>query len=704
MKYIKFIFILLFSLILSLSTGIYLCLRNPEWILNEKTLRFASQFLATQGWLIQWQRLTVQIESESLFKKKIHLDIKRPCVYSDIYEAFGCGSRLYGSTQIDLLHLSFGLNQLKDINLLEFKWKLVHSEEGTHGIINIQTKDQDQLGGRIWGRVQIAPHFSASFDSQNSLVQEGQSDLKINYALKAALTKDQIQSQFEVQGSASSDELRGKIKGTGERLHPYVPRLKVNGCDFAYRKERSMDEGSNEIGALRFQCDLGIFANLKELQLPVNLRSIQSKIEADLNFSSFIPNPETQARGTTQISVNPLLDSAFQDHSKVQAGISATLDGNFSELPPNWIKTSNIEAHFSTFRFEKLVTLLENTSYAVPAPFADLKGKSDLNIQGQWNPEQRSEISISFNTHLGSATQKFSTNGAGTLVFTQTAGRIFPKIDAKLSLSDVQMELPPLALGNPPRFVSDSRIFPQFHGPQPNPPLQYTISIQNNPENPVKLISNLAQAPIPIILDLKLSDSTPIQGQIRVNQFPIEVFRRPGTLKYFNLTLADPIEESAIEGTVKLKYVDYKISLFVHSTLGKPQLKVTSDPPLSENQTYAVLLFGQPIEELDPEQISTVADTEAAVANGAVNLASLYLLASTPIQSVGYNPATKEVSVKVRLGKGTSLNLGSASEDSMRRIGIQKRLGPHWSFKTDYKRSATSDDVVTGYVEWSNRY
>lgn len=71
-----------------------------------------------------------------------------------------------------------------------------------------------------------------------------------------------------------------------------------------------------------------------------------------------------------------------------------------------------------------------------------------------------------------------------------------------------------------------------------------------------------------------------------------------------------------------------------------------------------MLLFGRKLDALDAGQAASVGSTGAAVADGAVTLASMYLLASTPVESVGYNPVTRVSTAKIRLADGTSLNVG----------------------------------------------
>ncbi|MEO5969714.1 MAG: hypothetical protein ABIQ95_07275, partial [Bdellovibrionia bacterium] len=115
--------------------------------------------------------------------------------------------------------------------------------------------------------------------------------------------------------------------------------------------------------------------------------------------------------------------------------------------------------------------------------------------------------------------------------------------------------------------------------------------------------------------------------------------------------------------------------------------------------------FGKPMEELDADQEQSVGSTRAAIADKALGIASLYALASTPVQSVGYDSTTKLFTAKLRLGEGTSLNLG-ADTNGLEGIGIRKRLSSKWSITTDISNSKSGyqNKAVSTFLEWVHRY
>ena len=118
------------------------------------------------------------------------------------------------------------------------------------------------------------------------------------------------------------------------------------------------------------------------------------------------------------------------------------------------------------------------------------------------------------------------------------------------------------------------------------------------------------------------------------------------------------------------------------------------------------LLRGRSLAELDAEESTSIGETRAALADQALGLLSLYALASTPIQSVGYDPATGQVLVKLRIGEGTSLNLGS-QWGGAQGIGIRRRLSQRWSIRTELNPPIGAESrgsVFSAVLEWGYRY
>jgi outer membrane protein W len=109
-----------------------------------------------------------------------------------------------------------------------------------------------------------------------------------------------------------------------------------------------------------------------------------------------------------------------------------------------------------------------------------------------------------------------------------------------------------------------------------------------------------------------------------------------------------------------------------------------------------------------------VGNTQAAIKDGAIGLSSMYVLASTPVESVNYDSGSGVVTARVRLAEGTTLNVGTQS-NQVSQVGVRKRLGKHWAVETDVNQGsanaagASASSTGTGtrgslFFEYSSRY
>src|SRR5690606_24977194 len=136
-----------------------------------------------------------------------------------------------------------------------------------------------------------------------------------------------------------------------------------------------------------------------------------------------------------------------------------------------------------------------------------------------------------------------------------------------------------------------------------------------------------------------------------------------------------------IKGEMTFRSVDYLIKLAIAGTVKKPRFQIFSVPPRTENELISNVICGGTFEELDEGQMRSVEETRAALADGAISIMSMYYLAATPIESVGFNPHTGVFRAKIKLGRDLSLTVGSDMHQTQT-VGLRKRLSPNWSVET----------------------
>ncbi len=429
---------------------------------------------------------------------------------------------------------------------------------------------------------------------------------------------------------------------------------------------------------------------------------IHATIKASIESSTLLPSAETRISGKGQVILDPVRTAALEGHGTVDVEL---VRGILGQPLTSWEFQSQPHVVIEIPQFERLVQTLRDGPFAIPAPFQVLRGLVAMELQGAADLRV-GKVPFQLRTHLTSQTQLLKTSGTGVLeyedLFTQ------PKWNLKcdLMLNQVQLVLPKLDWAKPPSLVPDARIkagAKQGPAEGKSKSFKYTINIETPMDHPALLLSNLAERKIPITVQLMLSDSAPPSGIVRLASFPVEVLHRKAEIHYLQLSLRSPMVESLLFGEIQAEFVDYKITIQLGATLEHPQVNLKSEPPLPESDLVSVLLYGRKLDELNSAESSSVVNTRSAIADRALGLASLYFLASTPIQSLSYDPTSGLVSAKLKLGEGTSLNLGSNAKDSST-IGIQQRLGKNWTLQTDIGNSDTSRGTASASLQWSKRY
>jgi hypothetical protein len=561
---------------------------------------------------------------------------------------------------------------------------------------------------RAEGRQTQGQGSGASFASAMLGGASASDSARADFRVDADYRRGPGRAHATLSGSGGRDGIDVKIDAEGKHLITYVDDVHVHDCTLT---EKSL--GSSGFKYV-VNCPLrgSVPVPPKEYSLFDMPTRIGLRFSGELNSSTLIPSAESRLDGQVEAKLDPVLAPLFTGGGTVRARIG----GRMSEFSAG----NSVEAETDFFvkvpSFEKLVQKLGGTAWDVPAPLRVLKGSFEFEAKGNTNLKE-GFFPSHFDTKLKSTDEALNINIGSTLEFDRNSdGRTNSKLQAKVVLSDVQLEMPRLELAAPPRFTPDSRIAStkslkpatkkaaQGTGTAQTA-LAYEATVTTPAAHPVKILSNLAAAPIPVALDLKLDQTGLLSGPIEIQQFPVVLFRQKATIDHFTLTLKNPREDSAVDGLVKIPHGDYTILIYIVGTVDKPRVRVESDPPVPSNQLYSVLLYGESADSLNSTQAASTGNTQAAFSQGAMGLASLYLFASTPIQSVLYDPTTGQVTARLSLGGGASLNLGSNGGE-LSTVGVRKQLGPYFDVTTsvDPSKETPGAEIVTAFLEWIHRY
>jgi hypothetical protein len=526
--------------------------------------------------------------------------------------------------------------------------------------------------------------------------------LGARFKVDARYRQGSKRAEATIEGHADPEALQLTLSGRGTRLSQYVDEVSVTHCELNVKPGRSSVYG--------LACPVSASVpippkNLSAFGIPAHLGFF---LGGEVSSSTLIPSAESQLEGHLALKVDPVLAPLFTGGGDVETQIS----GKLSELFHRRVIEAETHFYAKIPKFEKVVEKLSGTEWDVPAPLRALQGSFELDASGK--TDLRTGVFPSrISTKLVSLDQALQLNATSTFELKPAPQRAGGSVlDAKVVLADVQVELPRLDLAVPPRFMPDDRIRKfvkrgsERISSRKNPAtLAYQVEVNTPPGHPLKIISNLAAAPVPVDVAIEIGNDGKISGPIKINQFPVVLFRQKAVIDHFTLVFKDPRDASSIDGLIKIPHGDYTILIYVVGTFSTPRVRFDSDPPVPANQLLSVLLYGESQDSLDANQSSSVGSSQAAMSAGAMGLASLYLFASTPIQSVLYDPTTGQVSARVSLGGGTTLNLGS-NGSQLSTVGLRKRLGPSWSITTavDPSKENTGAQVVTSFLEWIHRY
>ena len=400
------------------------------------------------------------------------------------------------------------------------------------------------------------------------------------------------------------------------------------------------------------------------------------------------------------------------------AKLNVKLAGRTGSIPQSLTAKHEFHTGFTVEKFDGLVKALQGTDFAVPAPLNSMSGKAVFEAGTAGNTRgENQKIDYKFTTDLSSPKQRLKTEIRGALTI-EGLFRSDRKIGDKteVDLQDVALQLPYIKIGPIPSPVADTRI--KTGDPKRDAAVDakradavasstasvvdYAVHIVT--KKPVLLLTNLLKNPVPISLDLTAKPAV-LSGTINLEPFELEAFKQKAQVDHITLTPGAANAPLGLDGKVVYKRQDVVVDILLLGSTEKPQVVFQSKPPLSQNEIVALLLYGKTPNELDSDQQASAGTASSAFTDGAFGLASLYLFASTPVDSVGYDAATQSYEVKFKLPGGVTMGVGSNLEES-KTLTLRKRVARNVELETQLAQRTQSSQrsAVTTFLQWFRRY
>ena len=265
---------------------------------------------------------------------------------------------------------------------------------------------------------------------------------------------------------------------------------------------------------------------------------------------------------------------------------------------------------------------------------------------------------------------------------------------------ELALKLPRLSKTSlPPQFKPDSRFITKKENKKvsapKSEPLNLNLKLEALNEKAFQLKTNLLDEVLKANFDINILNSELKKSFIRILPLKTTVFKRPIHVDFLKIDFIPPLE-SVITGTVFFPLPTYKIKLELEGPISNPRYTFSSEPPLPKNDIYAVLLFGRPISDLDPDDKNAAQKTNQILSQGLLSLSVLYFLAGSPVEYIGYDAESKNASASIGINSKTSLRV-EGSGQGVNSTGLRRSLGKGWYIDTSVEKTQGSAQEARSY-------
>ncbi|MFW7379838.1 MAG: translocation/assembly module TamB domain-containing protein [Oligoflexus sp.] len=520
---------------------------------------------------------------------------------------------------------------------------------------------------------------------------------------------------FLSQGRLSQGKFVGRIEATAKEIMDDILDVELTPCQVT----------ANWGERLRDQMSLDLHCEGKTIR---KARLAQDELVAKfipefINFNFDIVGKYQQAEAGDAYEVQSKLRIEDIKNGSLHLGGVVQAEARKSEEQASPAFNVKLDIEAAIREFGQMVEQLAGSPLAIPAPLNQLRGVAACQIRGRYvSYDERDQFPLSCQVDLESVKQAVEFDMGGQLVLEKKQDKIQPHLNADLNLQRLEVALPDFNIGQqvpklrpderfvvgqvPPREAKKAFVQQETKKNEKEPPINfsYLLRVRSAREDSILVHSNLLGQPLPLAVNVDISSEEGMDGQVSIADYRVRLFRREAFVQNVRLELHRDRQDHPIAGRVLFDTRDYTIQLNILGTAESPTFVLESTPPLPEKDLYGILLFGSQPEALTSDKVRSLDETRAAIADGAIGLLSMYYLASTPIESIGYNPHDGMFTARVALQEGLTLTVGTDAERAGE-VGLRKRIGENWSIET---RALRGEEGAAGravaMLRWGLRY
>jgi len=694
---------------------------KPQLILNEKNIKYALNYLPLDS--LTWNNIEFGFSSRGFFTKIINIQAENLClIYKNSVNT--CINHL--TTDLEL-KLKFPPS-IKPINKLLIDARHVHRHSTVITEENNEEKILPDLRHSFFSMLKNLDSISIlkiniqdlKLYSQNSTAIQGTVSLKKSNSLIKFHAYLWQKNTFKIDSNLSLILKNEALMGYGN-IKSQFDKQKINTFASFTWEQKSIKVHLKNVSPINFLSN-SLNAKIQSCFFDFSLNNQygypeKNKINCILQINTnkkFIPKTIINILGT--LNLNAIDNKKIQANFNIYANTNQKTfqidflgKGDFTFSPNKKEKivlhTPTMHMNFKTPEIMGFAKSFNNTKFAIPAPFQNLRGPISIHAElTNYNSPHSIKFKFNINTELKNKRQKLITKNFGKLELLHINTSVSPKIKLIIlsELHEVELEAPPIYLENPPQIAPDTRFVTNSKMIKKKPDDSFQLQLTINTINPLLIHTNLLKAPIPIMMHLNFKKNAKT-GKIEIQKMPINFFSKKAEIQYIRLDYKEKTELGNLNGLITYKNAEALVRISLLGSTKEPRIEFESDPPLNREQIIALILFNKPLHELTEEEAISSTNMSQAFLNGTFGIFSLFFLSSTPIQSINYDPITESYTVHLRVDKKTTVSLSSNFEQQ-KYFRIRRRLGGNWAIKTELQQEDQSENSILTLLEWFRRF